>query len=94
MQEIRDMEKEAARLAAFDAERLARYSADDEKRARAAGWFPTREAHTMFRNGDPFGVCRPLVGGDKYQSETDSYMSVPLRHADDWYDACEMDKLK
>ena len=65
-----------------------------EQKARAAGWFPTREAHIMFRDGDPAGVCRHLDrSGDKYQPDTDSYMSTPLRHADNWEDACRMDKL-
>ena len=64
-----------------------------EEKARAAGWFPTREAHIMFRNGDPAGVCRHLKKGERYTEATDSLMSVPLRHADSWEDACRMDKL-
>jgi len=65
----------------------------NEEKARAAGWFPTREAHIMFRDGDPAGVCRYLGKGDCYDSDTDSYMSSPLRHADNWEGACKMDKL-
>jgi hypothetical protein len=63
----------------------------EEAAARKAGWFPIKEAHVMFREGT--GVCRHLVGGEVYNSETDSYMSTPLRHANSWKEACEMDKL-
>lgn len=67
---------------------------DFEKVARAAGWFPTREAHIMFRNGDPAGVCRHFKNGEAYDAENDSLMSVPLKHARNWEKACKRDKLK
>lgn len=62
-----------------------------ETLARAAGWFPTRESHVMFRQSA--GVCRHLGESDTYNSDTDSYMSSLLRHADSWSEACKMDKL-
>jgi hypothetical protein len=45
----------------------------------------------MFRNGT--GVARYLGGGDIYNSETDSYMSSPMRHAATWAEACRRDNL-
>lgn len=68
-------------------------NASAEEKARAAGWFPTREAHVMFKGADPGQVCRHLKGGETYDEETDSYMSRPLRHANSWDHAVEMDKL-
>lgn len=65
----------------------------DEKHAREAGWFPTREAHVMFKDAEPGQVCRHLREGEVYQPDTDSYMTVPLRHADSWYAAVRMDQL-
>jgi hypothetical protein len=68
-------------------------NASHEEKARAAGWFPTREAHVMFRGADESQVCRHLKGGETYNGETDSLMSRPLRHADSWEHAVAMDKL-
>lgn len=62
-----------------------------ETKARALGWFPTREAHVMFRNGSKAGVCRHLRAGETYNEETDSLMSSPLRHADNWAGALRME---
>ena len=60
-----------------------------EEAARASGWRPTCEAHVMFKASR--GVCRHLKGGEKYTDGLDSYMSVPLRHARDWEEACLID---
>jgi hypothetical protein len=60
-----------------------------EEKARAAGWYPTREAHVMFAQST--GVCRHLREGETYTEATDSYMSRPLRHAANWLEALAMD---
>lgn len=62
-----------------------------EAKARELGWFPTREAHVMFRDGDPAGVCRHLRKGEVFNGDTDSLMSSPLRHADNWEEAIAME---
>lgn len=71
--------------------KIAREARADEERARAVGWFPTREAHVLFEQSK--GVCRYLKSGEKYNEETDSLVSSPLRHADSWAEACAMDGL-
>ena len=53
------------------------------------------EHYVRFARGKPAasprGVCRHLKGGEKYTDGLDSYMSVPLRHARDWEEACLID---
>lgn len=63
-----------------------------EAAARAKGWFPAQEV-SYFKNADAGQVVRYLVGGETYDPETDSLMSSPMRHADDWQDACRTDGL-
>ncbi len=75
----------------YNAKADALFDAAYEREARKGGWFPTCEAHIMFRQGS--GVCRHLKDGETYQPDTDSLMSVPLRHASSWRDACKMDDL-
>lgn len=60
--------------------------------ARSNGWFPTCEAHIMFKSSKT--VCRHLKSGEVYSDDTDSYMSAPLRHAKNWKEACKIDNLK
>lgn len=66
--------------------------AEAETIARAAGWFPTREAHVLFANGPEGRVCRHLRGGERYNEEVDSLISSPLRHAANWRDALRIDR--
>ena len=65
----------------------------DEQRARAGGWYPLNEAHVMFRNCAAGQICRRFQNGESYDAENDSYMSVPLKHAGSWAEACERDGL-
>lgn len=66
----------------------------EEQVARAAGWFPTREAHIVFRQADPEQVVRHLKAGEVYSDDEDSLISVPLKHASSWKEACERDNLE
>ena len=65
--------------------------AELEAVARAAGWFPTREAHVIFKDGPLGRVCRHLRSGERYNEEVDSLISSPLRHAANWHEAIKID---
>lgn len=73
-----------------DPDRIIGYMSNAELQARQAGWYPTREAHVLFKEST--GVCRALRAGETYNDDLDTFMSRPLRHAKNWAQALDIDE--